>query len=254
MSNRSLLPDDDAPRLRFAPDGRWRDVGVMRLQTDSYRDLRASLLGLAYWLETNPENRGLIVLEGSRINDAGLRNESLLKRRVFRPAIASRLSFAVVRDGAYVGLPTDLGEEFRAWLQQLERGKSRKGRAGQSHFEVLKLLTYSWLQDEGPVSTKWLVETSGLSHPTVQRALLSLDEAVRRHSNRQVELRYFPTTEWARLLAAADGARSTTRFTDRSGQPRSPEALVRRLKRIPRMGSQLEGYSGRGTTNPGWTW
>lgn len=77
-----------------------------------------------------------------------------------------------------------------------------------------------------------LMEISGTSHPTVSRSLERFDHYLKRHSDRSAELRSFPREEWARLLAVSDEVRGTVRFADRSGQARSPESLLRRLRKI----------------------
>jgi hypothetical protein len=56
-----------------------------------------------------------------------------------------------------------------------------------------------------------------------------LKRSVLRYSDRRVELRDFPYEEWARLIAVSEDTRSTMRFRDTSGSPRSQEALIRRM-------------------------
>jgi hypothetical protein len=94
------------------------------------------------------------------------------------------------------------------------------------------------------MTTEWLMKTVGCSYPTVAIALRRLESSLIRHSDRRVELRYFPRDEWSRLLAVSDQVRSTTRFTDRSGQPRSPHDLFVRLKRLGRSDIAVGGVIG----------
>ena len=69
-------------------------------------------------------------------------------------------------------------------------------------------------------------------YPTVREALRRLGSVIKRQSDRRFELAYFPRDEWSGLVAVSNQARSTVRFADRSGQPRSPEAHLRRLEKL----------------------
>ena len=84
-----------ADRGRYRPDGRWRDVLIeVKRDTHGFRDLRASLLGFAYRLSARPENRGLLLLVGSRITEKRLQEERQLAAKVVRPEVMHRLIIA----------------------------------------------------------------------------------------------------------------------------------------------------------------
>ena len=106
------------------------------------------------------------------------------------------------------------------------------------------LLVHQWLLGEGQVTTKWLMEYAGCSYPTVAEVLRQFQHCIIRHSDRRVELRSFPKEEWARLVAISEKARSTLRYADRSGQPRSAESLLRRLQRLDRKDIAVGGIWG----------
>ena len=89
-----------------------------------------------------------------------------------------------------------------------------------------------------------LARTAGCSYPTVARALRPLGSLLERSSDRRVALRWFPKDEFARLLANADRARSTVRFLDQSGQPRSAESQLRRLEKLNPPGLAIGGVLG----------
>jgi hypothetical protein len=78
----------------------------------------------------------------------------------------------------------------------------------------------------------------------VARALNKFGGFLARESDRRVSLRYFPQEEFSRLLANSNKVRSTIRFADHSGQPRSPEAHLRRLEKLNPQNVALGGVLG----------
>jgi hypothetical protein len=59
-----------------------------------------------------------------------------------------------------------------------------------------------------------------------------LSTAILRHADRRIELKHVPREEWARFFAVSDTARSTLRFADRSDEPSSANALLRRVRHL----------------------
>jgi len=231
--------------IGYRPDGQWNDVWVqVKFQTHGLRNLRASLLGLAYWLTNDSASRGVLVLVDSRITEERLQKEWSLAERTLHPDVMRRMKVVFRRDEEYVGLPADLGKDFRHWVDQLVIRESHEGKPRESFYGILEVLVHQWMLAKGPMTSDWLMKTVGCSYPTVAAALRRLEPSLLRHSDRRVELRYFPRDEWAHLLAVADVVRSTTRFADRSGQPRSPESLMRRLKRLQRSDIAVGGVVG----------
>jgi hypothetical protein len=234
-----------ASDIGYKPDDQWKDVWVeVKFQTHGIRNLRASLLGLAYWLTKDPVSRGLLVLADSRISHERLQKEWRLAEQTLHPEVMRRMAVAFVRNKEYVGLPSDLGNDFRLWLDKVVLRESHEGKPRESFYAILEVLLHQWLLGKGAMTSEWLMKTVGCSYPTVAGALRRLEPSLIRHSDRRVELRYFPREEWVRLLAVSDEVRSTTRFADRSGQPRSPDSLVRRLKRFQRNDIAVGGIIG----------
>ncbi len=130
-----------------------------------------------------------------------------------------------------------------AGLIAAERGRTGGNRTDYG-FVILKLLIHRWLTSGGAVTADWLAKTGGCSYPAVARALRPLGGLVERTSNRRIVLRWFPKDEFARLVAVSDRARSTVRFADPSGQPRSIEAHIRRLEEIAPPGLAIGGVLG----------
>jgi hypothetical protein len=237
----------DRSELGYELDGHWDNVWVeVKSETHGLRNVRASLLELAYWLTRDPGRRGLLLLTDSRISEERLRNEWSLAERTLNRDILRRLSLVLQRDGRYIGLPQDLGKDFRVWLEQLVRreAKSHKVKSRESFYDILEVLLHQWLLGKGSVTSEWLKKTVGCSYPTVASSLRRLETSLLRHSDRRVELRYFPREEWWRLLAVADEVRSTSRFVDRSGQPQLADVFLKRLKKLGRNDIAVGGVIG----------
>jgi len=229
----------------YRPDAQWHNVWVeIKFETHGSRNLRASLLGLAYWLTNHPDSRGLLVLVDSRMTEKRLQQEWKLAQQALHPEVTQRMAIAFARHKQYVGLPRDLGDDFRVWLDQVVLRESHEGKPRESFYAILEVLLHQWLLDKGPMTSEWLMKTVGCSYPTVAAGLRRLEPSLLRHSDRRVELRYFPRDEWARLLAVSDEVRATTRFADRSGQPRSLDSLMNRLKRLQRSDIAVGGVLG----------
>jgi hypothetical protein len=156
------------------------------------------------------------------------------------------LSIVLLREDHYIGLPQDLGNDFRGWLDGLveQKTRSREVRSRESFYDILEVLVHRWLLGKGPVTREWLMKIVGCSYPTVATTLRRLESSLRQQSDRRVELRYFPREEWWRLLAVADQIRSTSHFVDRSGQPHTLESLIKRLRGLGRDDIALGGATG----------
>jgi hypothetical protein len=233
--------------LDYRPDGHWKDVWVeVKSEMHGLRTLRASLLELSYWLTKHRNSRGILVLADTRISPERLEREWAFAEEALRRNITLRLSIAQLRNNRYIGLPQDLGNDFRVWLDELvERETKLRGvRSGESFYDILEVLVHQWMLGKGPVTREWLKKTVGCSYPTVATTLRRLESSLRQHSDRRVELRFFPREEWWRLLAVADKVRSTSHFVDRSGQPRTAESLLRRLKGLGRDDIAVGGVAG----------
>ena len=237
--------------IGYEPDGCWergaKKVWVeVKPGTHSFRNVRASLLGLAYLLAHDPDSRALLVLPESRISAERLRAETELAEQTLRPDVAKRLSLVVPIDDIYIGLPHDLdNDDFRPWLDALVEKESQRGtKSRQSYEEILKVLIRQKLLGGGPVTTDWITKTVGCSYPTAAGALQRLGHVLVRRTDRKSTLRMFPHEEWTRLVSIADEVRGTKRFVDRSGQPRSPQSLMRRLAQLGRSDLAIGGIEG----------
>src|ERR1700722_2058834 len=205
----------------------------------SVRNLRASLMDLASILIGNPNRRALLVLADPKVSERRLEYEWDLATQTFRPEIASHVGLALSVAGEIRGYPR---EPDPAILERLRKVIQRESFRGTKTLprpdypsEIFKILVYRWLLDKGPITTTWLCKNVGCSYPTAGKALEKLESQLRRQSNRSFELiNAFPKERWAALITRGDEVRHTIRFIDKSGQPRSPDAVAKRLSKLER--------------------
>lgn len=218
----------------------------VKFGVDALRTIRTSLMQVAYRVGEDPATRGYIVLVDSPITMDRLQDEWERAATVLRQDVLSRLCICLHSGGRIKGIPRDPDTETQRMLSEVvekERGGMNTTRTDYS-FVVQKLLLHQWLTSGQPVTSEWLARTAGCSYPAVARALGSLGSLLERRSDRRVVLRWFPKEEFARLLAVANRARSTTRFADYSGQPRTPESHLRRLEKLNPPGLAIGGVLG----------
>jgi hypothetical protein len=213
------------------------------------RRLRTALMELARVANADKVRRMRLVLEEPTITESRLHEEWKGAASVLRPELFARLSMVIRQSGKWSGIPVPPAPDEIAVLEEiLQHELSRRpvsaSRSSEAHHEILRILIHQWLLGKGPITISSLMEISGTSHPTISRSLERFDHYVKRHSDRSVELRSFPRDDWARLLAVSDEVRGTVRFADRSGQARSPESLLRRLRQLQRQDIAIGGVLG----------
>lgn len=200
------------------------------------RNLRASLIQLAYATVARPGTEGILLLPDMAVTRERLEREWRLAASVFRPAVLERLSLCIGAVAPFDGIPRDPDQDTQRVLTEVlarERTVAGVSRTrGDAQFVVLKVLLHHWLTNGEAVTTDWLKRTSGYSYPTIAGVLKRLGGLIERKSDRRVRLRWFSREEFSRLLSLSDGARATVRFADRSGQTRSPEMHIRRLEKL----------------------
>jgi hypothetical protein len=221
----------------------------VRLEMKDARRLRTALMEMARVASLNNHRHAVLVLEEPEISISRLLKEWEGAISVIRPDISPRLSMAFRQAGHWNGVPVPPSTEDSQVLEEIIRHEIARrpasvSRNSEAHYEILRILVHQWLLNLGPVSINCLMEISGSSHPTVSRSLERLEHYLTRHSNRSVELRIFPREEWSRLLTVSDDVRDTVRFTAPSGQSRSPESLLRRLRSLHREDIGLGGILG----------
>lgn len=243
------MPATRSPRSRHRRDVDARvghDLIEVNFGVDALRTVRTSLMQVAYPLGEEPAAHGFVVLVDSPITAERLREEWGRAAAILRRDVLSRLSICIFENGRVTGIPHDPDAATLHTLANVikhEREKTAPPRVDYS-FVVTKILLLHWFTSGEPVTAEWLARTAGCSYPSVARVLRSLGSLIERTSDRRIVLRWFPREEFARLLATADRARSTVRFADNSGQPRSPESHVRRLVKLDPPGVAIGGVLG----------
>jgi hypothetical protein len=219
------------------------------------RRLRTALIEMARVATADNVRRVILVLEEPTITGSRLHEEWKGAALVLRPDLFARLSMAIRQSGKWSGIPDSPADNDVPMLEEIIRHEIARrpatlNRSSEAHYDILRILLHQWLLGKGPITVSSLMEISGTSHPTVARALERFDHYLKRHSDRSVELRIFPREEWARLLAVSDEVRGTVRFADRSGQARSSESLLRRLRQLQRQDIAVSGVLGAKFYNP----
>ncbi len=201
------------------------------------RRLRAAILEMARISTGKDIRQVVLILEEPQLTTARLLDEWEGAAGVIRPELLTRLSMVIRRKGIWTGIPKTPNTDEQATLNKIVNHRAiqrpvRISSQGGAYYEILRLMLHEWLLAKGPITIKRIVEMSGTSYPTVAKSLARMEHYLKRHSDRRVALQTFPHGEWTRLLAAVDEVRGTVRFVDRSGQPRSPESLMRRLQKL----------------------
>ncbi len=212
------------------------------------RTVRMALMQLAYYMAARPGSEGILVLPDIRVTRQRLQEEWRAASSVLRPEIAERITVCVIDGDRFPGIPRDPDPETQRILAQVVADARRSAQPRvyrpDASFVVLKILLHHWLTDGGPMTTDCLCQTAGLSYRSVANVLRGLGGLIERNSNRRVRLRWFPKEEFARMIATSDRSRSTIRFADQSGQPRSPESHLRRLTKLDLSGVAIGGVLG----------
>lgn len=215
---------------------------------NAVRNLRAGLLDLAYALKGRPNHRGLLVLADTNISERRLQEEWKLASDTLRPDVAARLGILSFEEGNFRGYPDLPQKIFLARLEEIVcRETSQAGRQlprPDYSSEILKILIRDWFLKNGPMTATRLQEIAGCAYPTVAKTLDKLSQYLRRNSDRSFGLARFPKDMWSTLLTRGDDLRQTVRFADRSGQPRLPDILARRLAKLGRSDVALGGVLG----------
>ena len=222
----------------YQPD--WKTDGIwvaVKTRVTSLRRVRDAMLQLTYaFLCDGFSERAILLLIETNISYDRLLDEWEKAKKAFRPEIFERLSIAVFQNGQLFSIPNDHGPDLTYALIEV----CEKELADKKHplprpdykAEIYKVLIYKWLMNEGAMTSEWLSQTVGCNYRTVATALDSLGTALIRHSDRSVELKYFPKEAWEWLLVHLNKSRMTKRYSDRSGQPRSIESLLKRLAKM----------------------
>ncbi len=214
------------------------------------RRLRASLMNLSHAAAETAGFRFVLVLVEPAMSEDRIADEWHRAVAVLRQEFLGRVSVATSRSGSWTGWPTPPNTTERSVLDMVLAREVRpqpspgSRRGSMSHFEILRVLILLWLRGEGPVTVNAVSAKTGFSYPTVARALRRYAPCLKRHSDRSVELAYFPREEWTRLVYQADQFRNTAKFADRAGTSRSLTTYLRRLRELGDVRIAVGGVTG----------
>lgn len=211
------------------------------------RDLRAELIAFAYLAQEDLAACFLLALIDSRVSRHRLFEEVSLFESIIAPHIRGRIHVAQGdRFGHLEGIPSFIPRELVQRELENSRPVKSKRSAGVGQFNVQNILLLKWLNGLGPQTIKSIGEASGTSYPTTAAAINALEGQgmLLVEKDRSVSLRCFPTEQWRKWIAIGFTHRKSARFIDRSGQPRPPSSLIKRLKRLDRDDIAISGIEG----------
>jgi hypothetical protein len=216
--------------------------------------VRNNFLRMAYALSDRPDARAFLLLINPDVTEKRLRTEWQKAQKTFLHDILTRLSIVIYKDGRYIGIqndptPADMEKLESTRKIEMSLGRHRLQRPDYSS-EILKILLQCWFLNQGRVTSVWLGDTAGCSYRTVAKTIEGLGSSVTRHSDKSVELSYFPKDAWNRLVVMSNKSRATIRYADRSGQPRSIESLLKRLNKLGRPDVAIGGVPGARRLHP----
>lgn len=213
----------------------------------SARDLRDALVSHVMFLQDYQNLRGYLLLLNPKLSLEYLEREVKDFKRALRIEIADRVHLVIVKHGDIVLGNDCISEKDRLLLNKgIESHKKTSSNIinASKRDEVFLLMLHQWITGQSSMTTKWIEDTVGCNYRTVSNEIERLGHAVQRSSDRSVSLKHFPEQEFGRILALMFKIRSTMLYTDTSGQPRSPESLVKRLHTMGRNDVAVGGVFG----------
>lgn len=217
-----------------------------KAQVTSARALRDALAQLASYLATVPGKQGYLLLVDPRITSGRADEERSRLARALRPEIAKRVHILVCSNGQFEEPPSLQTKDLEALASCIgpPKDKAHALPRPDKQSEVFRVILHQWIAGKGPITSNWLAETVGCNYRTVVAAIEKLGDAIQRLSDRRIKLKYFPLDALMDFLAIAPASRAPMSYVDRSGQPRSPESLVRRLRQLERSDIAVGGVLG----------
>jgi len=208
---------------------------VVKTGLKDVRTVRMALLDLADFVADSPAIPGVLVLEEPEISGERLHEEWDWIERLLKSSLYNRIGMVLLDESRQVhwisrALPVASEDLEEVVAHMREKNPKRMRRPSEAYLEVLRVLLVQAYQGNKPVTAKWLGEACGYSHPTITKALERLEPFLESRTDKQNRFRMFPKQEWLKLLADADTIRSTRRYVDRTGNPRSQNFLLERLK------------------------
>ena len=241
------------------------------------RDLRDNILKLAYQaIEHDPENVCLVLLD-SRVMLKSIIEEWERALGVLNNSLRNRMLLVVSENGQITWNSRGIQPEILKKLESLSIKELKMPietlPKPDFNAEVLKILINVWIVNQEILSNRIyedgltfavygalpkqrlltitkLEEMAGCAYRTVDKALTAIGTAIERNGNKGFGLKFFPRYAWEHLVVLSGRSRSTMKFTDRSGRPRSPDSLLTRLAKQKRADIAIGGVTGANRIYP----
>lgn len=211
-------------------DTTWVEV---KINLKAIHVVRDALLQMAYAVSEQRGLQAILFLAEPNATVQRLLEEWKKAEEILRRDILESLRMIILKNGVFTGFPNgpdhSLKESLLKIYEEESPGREKPFPRPIYKAEIVKILVYKLLKRDGPLTSDWLAQTAGCNYRTVAKTLNELGNALLRHPDRRVELMQFPKEAWGWLLADSRKSRLTRRFSDRSGQPRSVESLLKRL-------------------------
>lgn len=226
--------------LGWTPSGRIEHVWVdIRNNVHNVRDLRSILLTLAYVAQAAPTCEVLCILQLSRITQIRLDAELLNLRGLLGPG-GDRVHVVLGFPGTPLTLPALLAQaNIGPALVELIAEKRLSPNAPSSQRAVMGLLFALMLMDAKWDFSAALLSKQASASPAAASAVLEKFRSCGAIAGSESSFWFeqfprfdFPRLAWTRWLNAEVALRKSVYFIRRTGAPRSPNAMRKRLGRI----------------------
>ncbi len=220
----------------------------VKIEISAARTLRNSILDISYKLISNNEDF-ILLLINPEMTTIRIKKEFEKIKKVLMPEVSNHLTIIINREEEFTVLGKsvsyEIENELKIYTSQLIKEKGIRLHKVNIYSELLKVMIYKFLNNDGPLTTEWLAkEAIGCSYPPVAKALKNSEEYIKRYPDRRVELKRFPIHEWNKLLVMSNELRSTINFKDVSGQPRRVNKLIERIRSLRRKDIGIGGIPG----------
>lgn len=241
MANRNFTDDGAVSMCWSNPAG--PDVLVEIRRTHTARDMRDGLLTLAYAVQSSSRaSAGVCVIVNSRLSPTRLVDELQRFRAIARPEIAQRIFLIWAKTQHEFVIGGELPECTSMFMQALEaaiREESTMATASRVTRQQIKaVLVERWLSSLPPVALSELRRLTGSSYQTASAALRELEQlgVVSGERDGPIPLHGLGPNALMKLAEEHALARKQVRYTDPTGEGRTPSGLAHRLLSLRQKG------------------
>lgn len=213
-----------------------RSIFEYKPRISDIRVLHSAFMMLAEIMADLSDHTGILIVDNPKISRSRIESEWNSLNKLFQRNIISRFRLVITSSDSIIvtfGKPSN--SECEALPHVLERMRKQspqdRGRRPDAFYEILRILLIHWFRNAGPLQLNRLGQLSGFSYPRVSASLDKLELSLIRHSDRSVELRFFPKGDWLKLIASSDDIRKPRGY--RATRPRPIEVLIERLEEWP---------------------